>query len=61
MSRHEASKTSLPRALPIDISELAALLGRSEMSIRRDDEAGRIPAPINLGGSVRWRRNEIRA
>ena len=47
--------------LLIDIKEVATLLGRSVSSLRRDGEAGRMPASITLGGSKRWRRNEIRA
>jgi predicted DNA-binding transcriptional regulator AlpA len=40
---------------------VAMMLGRSERSIWRDDEEGRIPAPVVLGGSKRWRIKEIRA
>lgn len=47
--------------LLIDAPALASLLGRSERSIWRDDSAGRIPRPIKLGGSKRWRRAEIHA
>lgn len=47
--------------LLIDAKAVAELLGRSERSIWRDDEEGRIPAAISLGGSKRWRIKEIRA
>lgn len=43
------------------IRELAAFLSRSEASIRRDDRDGRIPSPVALGGSRRWRSGEVRA
>ena len=38
---------------------VAALLGRSVRSIRRDHAAGRLPRPVRLGGAVRWRRAEV--
>jgi len=47
------------RPLLIDIHALAALLDRSAASLERDLPAGRLPAPVWLGGSRRWRRAEI--
>ncbi len=47
------------RPLLIDIHALAALLDRSEASLERDRAAGRLPAPVWLGGSRKWRRKEI--
>lgn len=38
---------------------LAAYLDRSERAIEMDVAAGRMPQPIRLGASVRWRRQEI--
>jgi predicted DNA-binding transcriptional regulator AlpA len=58
---HESGESKRPRPLLIDIKTVAVMLGRSEASVRRDDEAGRIPAPISLGGSKRWRIEELRA
>ena len=46
-------------SLLIDIHLLAALLDRSEASLERDQVAGRLPAPVWLGGSRKWRRAEI--
>ncbi len=47
------------RPLLIDIRALAVLLDRSEASLERDQAAGRLPAPVWLGGSRKWRRAEI--
>jgi predicted DNA-binding transcriptional regulator AlpA len=46
-------------SLLIDVRALARMLGRSISSIFRDDKAGRIPRPLGIGGSKRWRRKEI--
>lgn len=46
--------------LLIDARAVAAMLGRSERSIWRDDAAGSIPRPIELGGSKRWRLSELK-
>lgn len=48
-------------ALLIDIRQLAALLSRSVGSLERDQAAGRLPAPVYVGGSKRWRRAEVEA
>lgn len=47
--------------LLIDIKTLATLLDRSVRSLERDDRAGRLPRPIRLGRSKRWRVAEVRA
>jgi predicted DNA-binding transcriptional regulator AlpA len=47
--------------LLIDIRQLATLLRRSVASLERDQEAGRLPAPVYIGGSRRWRRAEVEA
>ena len=46
-------------ALLIDAARLAEMLDRSLTSVRRDDKAGRIPRPVTLNGSRRWRVDEI--
>jgi predicted DNA-binding transcriptional regulator AlpA len=45
--------------LLIDIQVLSGLLDRSVASLERDQAAGRLPAPVYVGGSRRWRRAEI--
>ena len=41
--------------------QLATALGMSERGVRKLDRSGRIPRPIRIGRSVRWRVDEIRA
>lgn len=52
-----------PAAQPmlIDARQVAEILGRSTVSVRRDDLAGRLPSPVRIGGSKKWRREEITA
>lgn len=47
--------------LLLSIKQLSEMLGRSQSSLWEDDKAGRIPMPIKIGRSVRWRRLEIEA
>src|SRR4051794_38259414 len=47
--------------LLVGAAELGRLLSRSRASIRRDVAAGRIPPPVNIGRSIRWRKAEIEA
>ena len=51
----------LPDEALIEIRTVSALLGRSKASIYRDVAIGRLPAPIKLGGSTRWRVGGVRA
>ncbi len=48
-------------ALVVDAAGVGVLLRRSESSVWRDDKAGRIPAPVRIGGAKRWRVAEIKA
>jgi predicted DNA-binding transcriptional regulator AlpA len=52
--------TSSPQPLLVGIKVVAKMLGRSEVSIRRDDDEGRIPRSVMIGGSKRWRLKELR-
>jgi predicted DNA-binding transcriptional regulator AlpA len=45
--------------LAVDIKGLASLLQRSVASLHRDNAAGRLPSPVRIGGSVRWRVSDI--
>jgi predicted DNA-binding transcriptional regulator AlpA len=47
--------------LLVDRRELARLLSRSLASLDRDTAAGRVPRPLKIGASVRWKLSEIRA
>ncbi len=53
--------TAPPQPLLVDIHALAGLLDRSVASLERDQAAGRLPAPVRIGGSKRWRRADIEA
>jgi prophage regulatory protein len=47
--------------LVVDARRLAEMLGVGIRTVRAWDASGRIPAPVRVGGSVRWRLDEIRA
>lgn len=54
------SDPSTPTApLLIDIYALSKLLSRSVSALERDQAAGRLPTPIRIGGSKRWKFTEI--
>ena len=46
-------------ALLVDRRELSRLVSRSPSSLQRDVVAGRVPLPLRIGRSTRWRRSEI--
>jgi len=52
---------SQPQPLLIGIEEVARLLDRSESTIRQDDDEGRIPRSVSIGGAERWRLKELRS
>lgn len=43
----------------VNARELAKMLSVSERTLYRLKSAGELPAPVVLGGSVRWRLSEI--
>lgn len=45
--------------LAISARELAEMLNVSLRQVWRLNSAGKLPKPIRLGGSVRWKRAEI--
>jgi predicted DNA-binding transcriptional regulator AlpA len=47
--------------LCVDAAGLGVLLGISGRQVRRLDSAGKIPAPISLGGSRRWSVEEVQS
>ena len=47
--------------LLLTASEAARWLGISRAHFYRMHNAGKIPLPVRLGGSVRWRVDELRA
>lgn len=46
-------------AVLIDAGKLAAVLGVSLRTIRSWDSSGRLPQPLRIGRTVRWRSGEI--
>ena len=40
-------------------SGVSAMLDKSVRSVWRDHAADRLPKPIRIGGSVRWRKEEV--
>jgi excisionase family DNA binding protein len=57
LSNHESSE----RSLLVKASEAAKLLDMSRAHFYRMLKSGRAPAPVRLGGCVRWRVDELRA
>ena len=45
----------------INVDEFAGLLGISTRTLWRLRSAGKLPLPIQLGGSVRWKLAEVKA
>ncbi|MBX3363152.1 MAG: helix-turn-helix domain-containing protein [Phycisphaeraceae bacterium] len=63
MPIHTLSRTfpPAPHDRLLTIEDLVARLRRCKRAIYEDVAAGRIPAPIRIGRSVRWRESEIAA
>ena len=43
----------------IDVKKLAEVLSVSIRQVFRLKAENKIPAPVNIGGSIRWKRSEI--
>jgi len=54
----DSAKPSEPLLIPAE--ELARLLQVSTRTLWRQLSARRIPKPVRIGGSVRWRLEEVR-
>lgn len=60
---HAGAASPLPtNGLPqmISIDELSGILGMSKRTVWRLLSVGRIPEPVRIGGSTRWRLDEVR-
>ncbi len=57
MNGEAKARESAP--LAVAAKEVGSLLGISVRQVWRLNSSGRLPRPIRLGGSVRWRREEI--
>jgi predicted DNA-binding transcriptional regulator AlpA len=56
---HAAQQPSSPKALTLTLAELAGELRTCVRTIRRRLQAGLLPAPIRIGATIRWPRDEI--
>lgn len=61
--RPEADPPPDPAGSPlvVDARRLAAMLCAGIRTVRTWDAAGKLPAPVRIGGRVVWRTDEIRA
>lgn len=57
MSVHKASQTETL----IDAAALAEKLNVHQVTIRKWQTSGKIPAPVRIGRAVKWRLTEIEA
>ncbi|GAB4150540.1 MAG: hypothetical protein Tsb009_25410 [Planctomycetaceae bacterium] len=55
------AKPAVDEPLLISADHLAGLLGISTRSIWRRLSAGELVEPVRIGGSVRWRLDEVKA
>lgn len=52
---------SVPEKLAIKDVDVSRMLGISRASVWKRHASGRLPLPVRIGRSVRWRAEEIRA
>lgn len=52
-------ENKLEPPLLIGIAEVAHLIGLATRTARRKATAGQLPLPVKIGGTQRWRREEI--
>lgn len=48
-------------SLLINANELGKLLGLGRTKVYEMKKSGQLPCPVKIGGSVRWRREEVEA
>jgi prophage regulatory protein len=58
-----ADSLAIPVGTPLvaDAKSLAGLLAVGLRTVRTWDAAGKLPAPVRIGGRVVWRLDEVRA
>lgn len=61
ISHTAAAVQTEPAACLLDTPAVAELIGCSTRHVQRLVLAGQIPAPLRIGGLVRWRRDELLA
>jgi predicted DNA-binding transcriptional regulator AlpA len=52
--------TDVPERMLVDAKRAAGMLGVSRAHFYRMHKRGLLPLPVRLGGSVRWRTDELR-
>ena len=50
---------TVPDMRAVDAKELGRILGLAVRTVRRLDQAGKLPRPVRIGAAVRWRLEEI--
>ncbi len=60
MSRRETRPRPRVEPLLVNASEVASMLSISKTTLWRLRASGRLPKPVRIGGSIRWRTTEIR-
>jgi predicted DNA-binding transcriptional regulator AlpA len=60
MSTLETSEGVFNIPALITVEQLAKIVQKSVRSVWRMRSAGQVPAPVNVGGGVRWRVDDIR-
>lgn len=60
MSTLESSEAVFDIPTLITVEQLAKIVQKSVRSVWRMRSAGQVPAPINVGGGVRWRVDDIK-
>jgi predicted DNA-binding transcriptional regulator AlpA len=60
LSTDQTAEPRLDDRLLLSARNLAAMMSLSIATVRRLDAAGKLPRPIRLAGSVRWRADELR-
>jgi len=60
MSRRE-KRCPTVEPLLVNASEVARMLSISKTTLWRLRASGRLPRPIRIGGSIRWKMTEIRS
>lgn len=59
MENQETKQVNQTQPLVISAKQLSEMLGVSVRQVWRLNATGKLPKQIRLGGSVKWKRNEI--
>lgn len=60
LAEREAHVTTMTSTL-LDTTQFAAILGCDPRTLRRWIREAEVPAPIRIGGTLRWRRKDVDA